>query len=292
MIDFEYYAPASLEEALRLLSERKGVAKVLAGGTDLIPQMKEGLNHSSLLVDVKKISELNRLERQEDGTLYIGAAVPLSKIAAFPPIMEKFGILYQACSVIGSVQIRNRGTMGGNICNAAPSADTPPPLLCLNAGLIVAKNTGTRTVPVERFFLGPGQTVLAPDELLVGIEVSALPALSSGCYLRHTPREKMDIAMVGVCSLLVFAQSKDVCQEARIALGAVAPTPIIVPEAEAILAGKVLTESVIEEAAEKAAEKACPISDIRSSAEYRKEMVKVMTRRSLKRTWEGRTLKD
>ena len=287
MISFEYYAPHSLEEALSLLDNRREEAKVLAGGTDLIVQMKDGDARPAVIVDVKNVPELNRLEWNEDETLHIGAAVPLSKIVAFPPVMERFGMLHQACSLIGSVQIRNRGTVGGNVCNAAPSADTPPPLLCLGAKAIVAQLEGTRIVPLASFFYGPGHTALANNELLVGLEIPAPPTLSSGCYLRLIPREEMDISVVGVASFLVLATPESRCQEARIALGAVAPTPIRVPEAEAVLAGRALTEEAIEEAAEQAAEATRPISDVRGSAEYRREMVKVLTRRTLKRAWEA-----
>lgn len=283
---FEYYAPNSLAEALSLLSTHQQEAKVLAGGTDLMVQMKDGRARPAIIVDAKKIPELNRLEWNDAKSLYIGAAVPLSKIVTFPPVREKFGILHQACSSIGSVQLRNRGTVGGNICNAAPSADSAPPLLCLGAKAMVARLGGNRTVPLDSFFHGPGQTALDHDELLLGLEVPVPPTLSSGCYLRHIPRQDMDIAVVGVASFLVFDTPKNRCREARIALGAVAPTPIRVPQAEAILTGKVLSEKAIEEAAKRAAEAARPISDMRGSAEYRKEMVKVLTRRTLKRAWE------
>jgi CO/xanthine dehydrogenase FAD-binding subunit len=286
MKDFEYYAPQSLEEALSLLDHRKEEVKVLAGGTDLIVQMKNGNARPAVIVDAKKIPELNRLEWDEGKSLYIGAAVPLNKIITFPPVIEKFGILYQACSIIGSMQLRNRGTVGGNICNAAPSADSAPPLLCLEAKAIVARPGGTRIVPLDRFFRGPGQTTMAPNELLLGIEVPAPPTRSSGCYLKHTPRQEMDIAVVGVASFLVISKQKNLCQKARIALGAVAPTPIRVSQVESFLAGRVLTEEAIEEAAERTAEAARPISDMRGSAGYRKEIVKVLTRRALKKALE------
>jgi carbon-monoxide dehydrogenase medium subunit len=283
---FEYYAPRSLKEALSILGNRGKEAKVLAGGTDLIVQMKDGRAHPAVIVDVKKIPELNRLEWNEAKSLYIGAAVPLSKIVAFPPVMENFSILHQGCSSIGSVQLRNRGTVGGNICNAAPSADSAPPLLCLGAKAMVARHGGNRTIPLDSFFRGPGQTALGDDELLLGLEVPVPPTPSSGCYLRHIPRQDMDIAVVGVASFLVCDTQGNRCREARIALGAVAPTPIRVPQAEAVLAGKVLTEEAIEEAAEQAAEAAQPISDMRGSAEYRREIVEVLARRTLKRAWE------
>ncbi|MBI2329561.1 MAG: xanthine dehydrogenase family protein subunit M [Chloroflexi bacterium] len=286
MTSFEYYAPGSLEAALSLLNSRKGEAKVLAGGTDLIVQMKDGRAHPSHIVDVKNIPELNRLEWSQEEGLHIGAAVPLSRVAIYPPVVERFNILAQACSLIGSVQIRNRGTVGGNICNAAPSADTALPLLCLGARAVVAQLKETRIVPMESFFHGPGQTALARNELLVEIEIPTPPTHSAGYYLRHTPREEMDIAVVGVASFLVLASQGNLCQEARIALGAVAPTPTRAAQAEALLAGRTLREDVLEEAAERAVSAARPISDVRGSAEYRRELVRILTRRTLKRAWE------
>ncbi len=286
MLNFEYHTPRSLEEALSLLDKHREEANVLAGGTDLIVQMKDGRVRPSQIVDVKQIPELNRLEWSEEDGLHIGAAVPLSMVAAYPPVVERFNMLAQACSLVGSVQIRNRGTMGGNICNAAPSANTSPPLLCLGAMAVVAQLSGTRTVPLESFFRGPGQTALARNELLVEIEIPTPPAFSAGCYLQHTPREEMDIAVVGVAAFLVLTPQGKVCHEARIALGAVAPIPIRAHQAEIVLAGKARAEEVIEEAAERAAEATIPVSDVRGSLEYRRELAKVLTRRTLKSVWE------
>jgi CO/xanthine dehydrogenase FAD-binding subunit len=285
--DFEYFAPDSLEEALSILKKEGKKVKVLAGGTDLIVQMKDKRTQPAIVVNVKKIPELNRLELGLDNNLHIGAAVPLSKIVAFATVMQKFNILHQACSLIGSVQIRNRATMGGNICNAAPSADSAPPLLCLGAKAIVAHHKNNRVIPLESFFCGPGRTALSDNELLIEIEIPTPPVLSEGCYMRHTPREEMDIAAVSVAVLLVRTSQGKKCREARIALGAVAPTPVRVPQAESLLSGKVLNDEIIEEAAESAADTASPISDVRASAKYRRELVKVLTRRTLKEAWEA-----
>lgn len=284
---FEYKAPGSLEEALSLLEKQRGQYRILAGGTDLIVQMRNGQTSPSLIVDVKKIPELNRLEWSAGKSLHIGAAVPLSKLVTFPALTERFDILAQACSIIGSTQIRNRATMGGNVCNAAPSADSPPSLLCLGANAIVASHEGTRTIPLEDFFCAPGKTVLRDNELLLEIEVPTPAASSVGCYLRHTPREEMDIAVVGVASFLVPAPKGKKLQDARIALGAVAPTPVRAQQAEAILSGKTPTPDLIEQAAEQAAEVAHPVSDMRGSAEYRRELVKVLTRRTLNKCCEA-----
>jgi CO/xanthine dehydrogenase FAD-binding subunit len=281
MKDFEYYAPGSLDEALSLMEGRGRNAMVLAGGTDLIVQMKYGRVHPAVLIDVKRIPDLNRLEWDCGNGLFIGAAVPVIRIISFPPIASEYGLLHDACSLIGSFQLRSRATVGGNICNAAPSADSAPPLLCLEARAVVAGRRGTRTVALRDFFVGPGETTLTSAEILVGIEIPAAPAYSSGCYLRHIPRQDMDIAVVGVASYLVFEPGGDRCREARIALGAVAPTPMRATKAESLLQGKHVSEETIVEAANFAAEATSPISDMRGSANYRRELVKVLTRRTL-----------
>jgi len=287
LIRFEYQAPGTLEEVLSILDRRRDQTNVLAGGTDLAVQMKHGQTCPALMVDLKRIPALNRLEWSEGEGLHIGTTVALSKLTSFPPLVERFGILAQACSLIGSIQIRNRATMGGNICNAAPSADTAPPLLCLGAKAVVASLHGTRIIPLEDFFLAPGQTAMDKSELLVEIEIPTPFTPSAGCYLRHTSREEMDIAVAGVASFLVLAPQGNILQDARIALGAVAPTPTRARQAEAILIGSTPTKEVIEETSERAAEAAHPISDMRGSAEYRRELVKVLTRRTLQKACEA-----
>ena len=286
MRNFEYYSPVTLKAGLTLLAHYGEQVKVLAGGTDLIVQMKAGKVSPAALIDVKKIAELNRLEWNSQDNLFIGAAVPLSRVAAWPELKTQFRLLYDACAMIGSFQLRNRGTVGGNICNAAPSADSIPPLLCLGAKAQVASSINMRKVPLEDFFIGPGKTILTPTELLIGIEVPAPSARSAGAYLRHTPRVDMDIAVAGAAVFLTLEDETSVCKEARIALGAVAPKAIRVPIAEAVLKGKVLTNQTISEAAAIAAETAKPIFDVRGSAEYRKELVKVLTSRALKQAWD------
>jgi CO/xanthine dehydrogenase FAD-binding subunit len=286
MMDFEYEAPGSLDEALSLLEKSPG-ARILAGGTDLVVQMKYGRVHPAVIVDVKKIPDLNRLEWTDDRGLFIGAAVPVSRIISFPPIESKYGVLHSACSLIGSFQLRSRATVGGNICNAAPSADSVPPLLCLEARAVIAGPAGRRDITLRDFFVGPGKTVLTSTELLVGIEIPPPLASSSGCYLRHIPRQDMDIAVVGVASYLVFGPEVGRCREARIALGAVAPTPMRAAGAESLLRGKNIARETIEEAANLAAEAALPISDMRGSANYRSELVRVLTRRTLEKAMDA-----
>ena len=278
---FEYRVPGSLDEALDMLKTNGTSARILAGGTDLILQMKQGQVRPSLVVDVKKLPELNRLEWSESGGLHVGAAVSLNRLLTVDAVLERYSILVQACSVIGSQQIRNRGTIGGNICNAAPSADSVPALLCLGARAVLISSSGTRMIDLNDFFTAPGETAIGDDELLVEIEVPTPTTPSAGCYMRHTTREEMDIAVAGVGSFLTISPQDKKLKEARIALGAVAPTPIRAHKAEAFLIGKSVTRDIIEEAAGQAAAEAEPISDLRGSAAYRREMVKVLTWRTL-----------
>jgi len=285
--EFDYKAPASLKEALNIIDQRIGTGTwLLAGGTDLMVQMKYRQILPSLLIDIKLIPELNRIEWSEDKGLRIGAAVPLSRILESRDLLDKYNILAQACSFIGSIQIKNRATIGGNICNAAPSADTAPALLCLGAQAILASRAGTRSVPLESYFLAPGKTVRNDNEILVEIVVPTPPPYSAGCYLRHTTREEMDITVAGVASFLKLSSQNGKLQEMRIALGAAAATPVRVPSAEAVLNGKPVTRQNIDKAADKAAEEAQPISDLRSSDEYRRELIRVLTRRTVKASCE------
>jgi carbon-monoxide dehydrogenase medium subunit len=279
--EFEYYGPASLDEVLSLLERHGGDAKVLAGGTDLMVQMKSGKVSPAVVIDIKKVPELQRLEWDYDRGLFIGAAVSISRMASLPAIASRYELLLEACSLIGSFQLRSRATVGGNICNGAPSADSAPPLLSLEARAIAVKRGATRTIPLSDFFLGPGKTALTPVELLAGIEIPTPPVPSSGAYLRHIPRQEMDIAVAGVSSFLLFEADGESCREARIALGAVAPTPVRARAAEAVLQGAKLTEEVLREASERAAAEARPITDVRGSASYRREIVGVLTRRTL-----------
>ncbi len=248
----------------------------------MLPQMEEGNLRPAGLVDVKAIPELNVLEFDESRGLRLGAAAPLDRVLQFSPVQERYPMLAGACALIGSEQIRARATVGGNLCNAAPSADTAPPLLCLGVQLSIAGPEGERRLPLTGFFLGPGQTALRPGELLVTIEAPPPAHRSSGAYLRHTPRAEMDIAVVGVAALVVMDDDGRTCREARIALGAVAPTPIRAREAEGVLAGRELTDSAMAQAADAARTGAKPIDDVRGAAWFRLELVGVLTERALR----------
>jgi carbon-monoxide dehydrogenase medium subunit len=284
--EFLFAAPQSVQEAVELLARANGDARPLAGGTDLITQMKENRRSPGVVVDVKKIAELNELSWDARNGLRIGAAVSCSRIASYAPVRERCPALAEACALVGSVHIQNRAALGGNFCNAAPSADAVPPVLSYGGRLLIAGSNGRREIAAEDFFVGPGQTVLGKDELLVQITIPTPPSPSGAAYLRFIPREEMDIAIVGVGAFVQLSADRSRCEQARLTLAAVAPTPLRAREAEAFLVGKALDQATIAQAGELAAKAAKPISDVRSSAAYRVEMVKVLTRRTLQKALE------
>ena len=276
---FEYYAPTSLDEALSLLKGRSDGVKLLAGGTDLLVQMKEAGRHPSAVVSLHALPELKTIEADGDG-LRIGAGVDMAAIAAHPTVRQRYPALADGAGVVGSIQTRNMATIGGNVCNAAPSADTTPPLIVLEAVAEIAGPDAKREVPVEELFAGPGRTTLAPHEIVVALRLPALPARTGSVYQRHTPRKIMDIAVVGV-SIRLTLQGSGSIADARICLGAVAPTVIRAPQAELALNGQQPSEELFARAAELAQQVAQPISDVRGSAEFRRYLVGAMTKRCL-----------
>ncbi len=279
--EIECLFPRTVEEALSMLEKHNGSARVIAGGTDVIIKLKRRSVTEKYIIDLKAIAALNFIEKDSQG-LRIGAVTNLSDILESPLVRELYPILTDALSVLASPQIRNTATMVGNLCNAVPSADSAPPLIALQAKLKVVNGTEERAVPVEDFFTGPGQTVLARGELVTEIMIPAPEVPGAGAYLKQQLREEMDLAMVGVGVYLTFDTKKTICKEARIALGAVAPIPMRARKAEDVLKGKVLDSDLIEAAARIASEESKPIDDIRSSAEYRKHIVEVLTKRASK----------
>lgn len=276
---FELALPGSVEDCLRILAERGPAAKVVAGGTDLLPQLKNGLLKPAWVVDLSGVARMRALQPHDGGGLRIGAAVTARTLERDPGVQARYRALAESAALIGSVQVRNLATVGGNLCNAAPSADMAPPLLALDAQAVIGGPTGERRLPLAEFFLGVRRTVLRADELLVEIVVPAPPPSSGGSYLRHTPRRELDIAVVGVAAQVTLAGGA--CARARIALAAVAPTPLRATAAEQALEGHPLTAERIERAAELAAAAARPISDQRGSAEFRRHLARVLTRRTL-----------
>lgn len=275
---FELALPDTLEACQQALADGPDV-KMVAGGTDLLPQMKIGVVKPRRVVDLSALRELKRIEHGADGALHVGAAVTARTLELDTRVCEGFKSLAEGGGVVGSFQIRNLATLGGNLANAAPSADMAPPLVALDAEFLIAGPRGQRRVAAADFFVGVRQTQLAPDELLVEVVIPAPGPGSGGTYVRHTPRRELDIAVVGVASQLTVRDGR--CLKARIALAAVAPTPIRATAAEAVLEGETVTDALLEEASQLAVAAARPISDQRGSAEFRRHLVRVLTRRTL-----------
>jgi len=279
---FEYEAPETIDEAVRLLKEAGGSARALAGGTDLVVQMKERATrfpYPVTVVSLDRISELHGVDFSDADGLRIGAGATMTDVATHPAVRERYAALAEGAGVVGSLQTMNMATIGGNVCNAAPSADTVPPLLVYEAEAVIVGPNGRRNLPIAELFRGPGETALAPDELLAELRLP-LPAAGTGAvYERNTPRKQMDIAVVGVAVALTL--SGDTIQRARVALGAVAPTPLRATSAEAALQGQTANEETFAKAAEAAVKDSSPITDLRASAEFRRHLVRVMTMRLL-----------
>jgi carbon-monoxide dehydrogenase medium subunit len=276
---FDFVAPRSVEDAVAQLSERGPGGKLLAGGTDLLLQIKARAIRPSYVVDLSHLDELFRLEARHREGLWIGSMARMRAIQQSLIVRDGWAAISDGASLVGSIQIRDLATVGGNLCNAAPSADIAPPLIAANARAEILGPAGSRSVPLDQFFFGPRRTVLAADELLLGVLVPEPVFGSGGRYVRHTPRKEMDIAVVGVGSAVTVRDGRFV--SARIALGAVAPTPMRATRAESLLAGQAATQAVIDAAAATAAEEARPISDVRGSADFRRHLVEVLTRRTL-----------
>lgn len=278
---FDVVRPRSLDEALGLLKENHdGEVRPFAGGTDLIPKLKGRLvGTPKCLLDLKTIPDLDYIREDGEGGLSIGALASISSVAGSPLVRGRFFMLAQAAGSIASNQIQHRGTIAGNICNAVPSADSAPALLCLNARVSCVSHRGTRSVPIREFFTGPNRTVLASDELLREIQIPGAAEKARGVYIKLSPRSRMDLAVVGVA--LMVAPEKGILKDVRIGLGAVAPTPIRSDKGEALLEGRSLSEELLAKAARAASEEARPIDDHRASAEYRKMMVEVLVKRGL-----------
>jgi aerobic carbon-monoxide dehydrogenase medium subunit len=276
---FDLATPKSLNECLKLLAARGADTKLLAGGTDLLPQMKNGLIKPARVIDLSGVARLRTIEAGNGQGLRVGSAVTARTLELDRAVRAKYLSLAESGALVGSVQVRNLATLGGNICNAAPSADMAPPLLALDAEAVITGPKGERRVPIGAFFTGVRRTVLAPDELLVELVVPNPGPHSGGNYLRHTPRRELDIAVVGVASQVSLTDG--VCRKARIALAAVAPVPVRATAAEQALEGQPLTSQAITRAADLAVEAARPITDQRGSAEFRRHLVRVLTRRTL-----------
>lgn len=281
MRDFEYEAPTSLAAAIELMAQGNGAARPLAGGTDLIDHVRTGRLEPDLLIDVKKIPELNQIQAGPEG-LRLGAAVPCCRVCESAEIRTDYTALFDSSRIIGGVQIQNRASVGGNLCNSGPAADSTPAVIVLGGVCVIAGPNGTREVPAEEFCSGPGQNVLQAGELLVELKFPARAANSGSHYRRFIPRNEMDIAVVGVGASVELDDAGENFVSARIALGAVAPTPLLATAAGEALAGQPVNDNTICRAAEAAREIAKPISDMRGTVEYRVHLTGVLTERVVK----------
>ena len=284
--DFDYFAPTSLEEASNLLHELGEHAKVISGGCDTFPPMKLGaFADCKYIIDLKRIPGLDKIEYSETEGLKIGCNVKLFDIQTSALIHEKNPSVSQAAKYIASTQVRHKGTLMGNIAAAVPSCDGGPILIAQNAKIIVKSHDEIQTIPAEKFFTGVKKTCLAYDDIATHIIIPPMAENEHAAYFKFAVRKAMDLAIVGVAAWL--RMDGNVVADARIALGAVATTPILAPAAAECLIGKELTEETIEAASIAAMNSCRPISDVRASAEYRKDMVRVFTKRAIRKAIEG-----
>jgi CO/xanthine dehydrogenase FAD-binding subunit len=276
--EFVYQRAQTLDEAVAAL--RDADARALAGGTDLVPQLREGRRRAARIVDIKQVPELIAISAMPDGGVSIGAGANATAVARHATVASRFPAVAQSAQLIGGVQVQNRASLGGNICNAAPSADAVPALICHAARARIAGPGGVREVVLEDLFEGPGRTSLAAGELLISIVLPAPTPRSAAKYLRFTPRREMDIAIAGAGSWIGLDASGAIA-EARIVLASVGPTPLRAASAEAKFKGERPSRTLLEEAGRSAAADARPISDTRGTADYRRSLVAVLTARTL-----------
>jgi carbon-monoxide dehydrogenase medium subunit len=277
----EFDAPTSLQDAVRLLGSDPGNVGLLSGGTDMIIQWRGGRRDLSRMVDLKHIPELNVLQFDKAKGLRLGAAVPCATLGAFAPARQHYPALVEGAELIGSMQIQSRASVGGNVCNGSPAADSICALIVLGATALVQGPQGNRELPADQIMTGPGKTALQPGEILVEFRLPAPAAKSSSAYQRFIPRNEMDIAVAGAGTMLTLAADGKTITHAAIAIGAVGPTPIVVKAAASALIGKTINDSVLAAAAAAASAAAQPISDVRGPAEYRRHLAGVLTRRTI-----------
>lgn len=279
---FSYVSPNSVEELLSLYSNNAGSARILAGGTDLIVQMRTGARTPGLVIDAKRVPEFNSIAINENG-LTIGAAVNCRAIYMHEDVASRYPALADATSLIGGIQIQGRASIGGNLCNASPSADTIPALMVLGAKAHIRGANSNRMIAVEDFCTGPGNNILAEDEVLVNIGLPIEQANSGSAFLRFTPRNEMDIAVANAAASVVLSEGGDHFLAVQIAFGAAGPTPILATEASESLEGRCVSGESIESAAKLAREIARPIDDMRGGADQRRHLVQVLVTRALSR---------
>ncbi|MQG84772.1 MAG: xanthine dehydrogenase family protein subunit M [SAR202 cluster bacterium] len=277
----DYSSPETLSEALGLLNNYQKDAGILAGGTDLIVKMRANRVNPTQVIDIKAIPELNQININSNNDLTIGSAIPCYKIYNNSEIMNLRPELKDSASIIGGTQIQGRASLGGNICNAAPSADSVPLLIALGTTCNVQSINGERTIPLENLFSGPGQTVLEPNELLISITIPRKSDLAGANYIRFIPRNEMDIAVVGTGVSVVISDNKKNFESVRVSLASVGPTPIFVDGIDKEVSGQEINDESIRVVSNMAKKASKPISDMRGTAEFRQHLCEVLTRRAL-----------
>lgn len=280
---FEYLEPESIEEALTILSQYQGKSKIIAGGTDLMLQMRNKAIRPEFVVDITRVPGLEYVTFDGQQGLRLGALTTIRALETSVELQRKYPVISQAASQLGSVAIRNVATVGGNLCNALPSAETSQALVALSAQVKVIGPRGERILPLESFFTGVGKTLLQPDEVLLEILVPEPAPHTAGIYIKHSPRGPIDLAIVNITVLMTMEPDQKVCRDAKIVLGAVSPTPLRARMAENVLKGERVDGALIDRAAQVASDEAHPRhGSIRGSFEYKKEMVKVLTARAIR----------
>jgi carbon-monoxide dehydrogenase medium subunit len=280
---FEYLEPESIEETLTVLSRYYRKSKIIAGGTDLMLQIRNKAIKPEYVVDITRIPGLDYIAFDDQQGLRLGALTTIRALETSVELQRKYPIISQAASQLGSVAIRNVATVGGNLCNALPSAETSQALVALSSQVRIIRPGGERTVPLEGFFTGVGKTLLQPDEVLLEILVPELTPHTFGIYIKHSPRGPIDLAIVNITVLITMEPDQKICRDAKIVLGAVSSTPLRARKAENVLKGKKVDGSLIDRAAQVASDEAHPRQgSIRGSFEYKKEMVRVLTGRAIK----------
>lgn len=278
---FEYLEARTVRQAIPMLQRYGENARIVAGSTDFLVRWRQGVWNPEHVINIQRVAGLSRITYSSRNGLRIGALVTVRTLEQHPMVRRRYPALAAAAASFAGVQVRNLATVGGNICNASPSGDTIPALLVFDAQCRIAGPDGDRWVALDQFFTGPGRTVLRSDELLAEIRVPPPAANTGSHFIKHSPRGAMDIATVGVASLVSLDGRRGPCSQARIALGAVGPTPVRAYSAEDILRGQDINQELIRSAADSARDGVKPIDDIRGSAAHRKEIVGVLTRRTL-----------
>jgi carbon-monoxide dehydrogenase medium subunit len=276
---FQYFAPDTVDEAVALLASPGGPVRALAGGTDLLPRLESRLVRAGTLVDLRRIAELRAIRHDPAAGLTIGATVRLAELLEVPEVLHSYPAMAEAAAQIATVQIRNMGTIAGNVCNGSPCADSVPVLIARGARLALQSPRGERFLAIGDFFKGPGVTALGPDELLVRIHVPPPPPGTGFAFAKLPARTHVDVSAVNVG--VMVAGKGGACGEARIVLGAVGPVPLRAHQAEARLAGATLGAKLLDEVGQLAASETQPIDDVRASAAYRRAMAAVLVRRAL-----------